>query len=153
MIEVITLESNSHAFKLQDSATEASASSDPGLLISLESAEENHAQGAVMKMSGQSEEAGASTSSCTSEAKLSWAALSTMEKGALGFSIGVSLLAYALVFRPLRGAPPLATVVASVGITLALQAVTAADVQRVMKRYVASAHRLALYYVQEGTPK
>jgi branched-chain amino acid transport system permease protein len=40
----------------------------------------------------------------------------------LAFCIGLSLLAYVLVFRPLRGAPPLATVVASVGITLALQA-------------------------------
>ena len=32
----------------------------------------------------------------------------------------------------------------------ALQKVSPADVQRVMKRYVASAHKLALHYVQGG---
>jgi zinc protease len=35
----------------------------------------------------------------------------------------------------------------------ALQQVTAADVQRVMKRYVASTHKLVLHYVQESAPK
>ncbi|HWH81361.1 MAG TPA: pitrilysin family protein [Burkholderiaceae bacterium] len=35
---------------------------------------------------------------------------------------------------------------------VALQAVTAADVQRVMKRWVASAHKLTLRYVQGDTP-
>ena len=34
----------------------------------------------------------------------------------------------------------------------ALQKVSPADVQRVMKRYVASAHKLALHYVQGGAP-
>jgi zinc protease len=36
---------------------------------------------------------------------------------------------------------------------VALQKVSAADVQRVMKRYVASAHKVALHYVQESAPK
>ena len=35
----------------------------------------------------------------------------------------------------------------------ALQAVSAADVQRVLQRYVVGAHKLALQYVQEGTAK
>lgn len=35
----------------------------------------------------------------------------------------------------------------------ALQAVTAADVQRALQRYVVGAHKLALHYVQEGAAK
>lgn len=91
--EVIALESNSPAFMVQDSDAEALSISAADSLAPSENVEENHAQGAVRKMAGNSEEA--DTKGCTSKAKVFLQTRTTGQKVALGISAGFILTMFA----------------------------------------------------------